>query len=115
VSIYENVYTQVQVRPDVPDQGVESELVERFGKGFFVHLAGLIGNAQIGPIYIGTLGVISLLFGFFAFEIIGLNMLASVHWNPIEFVRQLPGSRWSRRSPKTGFISCRRWRKADGG
>jgi photosynthetic reaction center M subunit len=32
----------------------------------------------------------SLLFGFIAFEIIGLNMLASVNWNPVQFVRQLP-------------------------
>ena len=28
--------------------------------------------------------------GFVAFEIIGLNMLASVNWSPIQFVRQLP-------------------------
>ena len=31
----------------------------------------------------------SLLCGFIAIEIIGLNMLASVNWNPIQFVRQL--------------------------
>jgi hypothetical protein len=34
--------------------------------------------------------VSSLLFGFIAFEIIGLNMLASVNWDPVEFIRQLP-------------------------
>ena len=32
----------------------------------------------------------SLICGFIAFEIIGLNMLASVNWDPIQFVRQLP-------------------------
>jgi photosynthetic reaction center M subunit len=91
VSIYENIYTQVQVRPHEPDLGVEGELVgDRLNKAGFVHLLGIVGNAQIGPIYLGALGVLSLLFGFFAIEIIGLNMLASVHWNPIQFVRQLP-------------------------
>ena len=46
-------------------------------------LLGIIGDAQIGPIYLGTLGIASLLCGFIAIEIIGLNMLASVNWNPI--------------------------------
>jgi photosynthetic reaction center M subunit len=54
-------------------------------------LLGLFGDAQIGPIYLGWLGIWSLLCGFIAFEIIGLNMLASVNWDPvIQFVRQLP-------------------------
>jgi len=38
----------------------------------------------------GTTGLLSLICGFIAFEIIGLNMFASVHWNPVQFVRQLP-------------------------
>jgi photosynthetic reaction center M subunit len=89
VSLYENIYTQVQVRPTFPDPGVVIEENKDRAGGAFVQLLGYIGNAQIGPIYLGYLGVLSLLFGFFAFEIIGLNMLASVHWNPIQFVRQL--------------------------
>jgi photosynthetic reaction center M subunit len=52
-------------------------------------LMGILGDSQIGPIYLGTLGIASLLCGFIAIEIIGLNMLASVNWSPIEFVRQL--------------------------
>ena len=37
------------------------------------------------------LGIASIIcFGIAAFEIIGLNMWASVGWDPIEFVRQLP-------------------------
>src|SRR5664279_343132 len=55
----------------------------------FVYLLGIFGNAQLGPIYLGNLGVLSLMFGFAAFEIIGLNMWASVNWDPIQFVRQL--------------------------
>jgi len=62
---------------------------DRVGKPFFSYWAGVIGNAQIGPIYLGWLGVSSLLFGFIAFEIIGLNMWASVNWDPVQFVRQL--------------------------
>jgi photosynthetic reaction center M subunit len=52
-------------------------------------LLGLIGDAQIGPIYLGFSGIASAIFGFIAIEIIGLNMWASVDWSPIQFVRQL--------------------------
>ncbi|MBA4047192.1 MAG: photosynthetic reaction center subunit M, partial [Sphingomonas sp.] len=62
----------------------------RTAAGGFNYWAGKIGNAQIGPIYLGWLGTISLVFGLIAFEIIGLNMWASVNWSPVEFVRQLP-------------------------
>ena len=61
----------------------------RQGTPSFVHLFGRIGDAQVGPIYLGWLGVASLICGFIAIEIIGLNMLASVNWDPIQFVRQL--------------------------
>ena len=62
----------------------------RDGKPIFAYLLGILGEAQIGPFYLGLAGVASVISGFIAFEIIGLNMLASVHWNPIEFIRQLP-------------------------
>nr|AVE16122.1 photosynthetic reaction center subunit M [Afifella marina] len=51
---------------------------------------GKIGDAQVGPIYLGLTGIASIFFGFLAFEIVGLNMMASVNWSPVEFVRQLP-------------------------
>jgi photosynthetic reaction center M subunit len=51
---------------------------------------GKIGDSQIGPIYLGTLGLLSLVCGFVAIEIIGLNMWASVGWSPTQFLRQLP-------------------------
>jgi photosynthetic reaction center M subunit len=53
-------------------------------------LAGRIGELQIGPIYLGTPGIISLVCGFIAFEVIGLNMLASVDWNVLRFIKLLP-------------------------
>jgi len=86
---YQNLFTRVQVHaPAYP--GVALAEDKRAGTPVHVHLLGRIGDAQIGPIYLGWLGVVALILGFAAFEIIGLNMLASVNWNPIEFVRQLP-------------------------
>jgi len=52
-------------------------------------LLGKLGNAQIGPIYLGGLGLASLICGLIAFNIIGMNMLASVNYDPVQFVRQL--------------------------
>ena len=88
---YQNIFTQVQVTsPAYPGLPLPRGDWNREGKGWFFYLMGKIGDAQIGPIYLGTSGVISIIFGFIAFEIIGLNMWASVDWNPIQFARQLP-------------------------
>ena len=91
VASYQNIFTQVQVRGPA-EMGVPlgRGQMAREGRPFFFRLLGIIGNAQIGPIYLGMTGALSLLFGFIAFEIIGLNMLASVKWNWVEFIRQLP-------------------------
>jgi photosynthetic reaction center M subunit len=87
---YQSIYSRVQVRtPGEPGVRVESEIFERHGKAIFSYWLGKIGDAQLGPIYLGRLGVASLVCGFIAIEIIGLNMWASVNWNPVEFVRQL--------------------------
>ena len=90
MATYQNIFTQVQVRSPaelgVPLPRGDSK---RQGEPFFVHLAGRLGDAQIGPYYLGTLGLLSLVCGIVGFEIIGLNMLASVNWDPIQFVRKL--------------------------
>jgi photosynthetic reaction center M subunit len=80
----------VQVRGPVETVPVPHGDSARFGKGGFSYLLGIIGDAQLGPIYLGTAGTLSLIFGFFAIEIIGLNMWASVGWDPVKFVRYLP-------------------------
>ena len=88
---YQNFFTRVQVRaPIYAGTPLSGGVWRRQGRGSFSHFLGRMGDAQIGPIYLGTLGVMSLLCGFIAFEIVGLNMLASVNWSPIQLLRQLP-------------------------
>ncbi len=87
---YQNIFTRVQVHgPD--DFGVPMKPGNwPREKGITTNwLLGIIGDAQLGPIYLGAIGIMSLICGFIAIEIIGLNMLASVNWNPIQFLRQL--------------------------
>jgi photosynthetic reaction center M subunit len=87
---YQNIFTAVQVRsPAYPGVPLGAGERDRLGKPGFSYWLGKIGDAQIGPIYLGVTGVFSLIFGFIAIEIIGLNMWASVDWDPIQFVRQL--------------------------
>ena len=88
---YQNIFTRVQVRgPAYAGVPLETTGWTRTGKPFFLHFFGLFGDAQVGPIYLGASGIASILFGLAAFEIIGLNMWASVNWNAVQFVRQLP-------------------------
>ena len=91
MATYQNIFTRVQIR-GLPDLGVPlpaGGLYERKKGTTFSYLLGWIGDAQVGPIYLGWTGVTSLILGFAAFEIIGLNMLMSVNWSPIELVRRL--------------------------
>ncbi|MBX9684228.1 MAG: photosynthetic reaction center subunit M [Hyphomicrobium sp.] len=88
---YQNIFTQVQVRSPA-ELGVHlpPQNSPRGTETSFSYWAGKLGDAQIGPTYLGTTGLISLVCGIIAFEIIGLNMFASVNWDPVEFVRRLP-------------------------
>lgn len=88
---YQNIFTQAQVRGPA-DRGVpiDEGLYPRIGKGWYSHLIGRFGNAQIGPIYLGFYGIASVIFFAVAFLIIGMNMWASVGWSFIQFIRQLP-------------------------
>ena len=87
---YQNLFTTVQavgpVHHGIPLGHGNSP---RTGEPLIVHWIGKIGNAQIGPIYLGGLGIASLICGLISFVTIGMNMLASVAWDPIQFVRQL--------------------------
>ncbi len=104
MATYQNIFNQVQLRGPV-EQGVALPAGDepRTGRGGFSNLLGLIGNAQIGPIYLGFTGVASLISGFIAIEIIGLNMLASVDWNPIAFFREFFWLTLDPPGPEYGF------------
>jgi len=88
---YQNIFTRVQVRGPV-FEGVPLPAGDdkRVIKPFFLQIAGWLGEPQIGPLYIGRLGLASFLCFFIALEVIGLNMAASVHWSPLQFWRSLP-------------------------
>jgi photosynthetic reaction center M subunit len=102
---YQNIFTRVQVRgpvyPGVPL--ARPGTFKRDGTPFFSHLLGKFGDAQVGPFYLGATGVASIIFGFIAIEIIGLNMWAQVNWDPIQFVRQLPWLALEPPSPAYGL------------
>ncbi len=88
---YQNIFNREQVRgPAFEGPPLRWGRGGRVGKPIFSNLLGLLGSAQVGPFYLGYVGIASFVCGFIAFEIIGLNMLASVHWNVIQFIRQLP-------------------------
>ena len=87
---YQNIFTAIQVQGPIADgiplpRGDE----KRPGKGSLNYWIGKFGNAQIGPIYLGTLGLISIVTFLIGFNIIGLNYWAQVDWDPVQFVRQL--------------------------
>jgi photosynthetic reaction center M subunit len=92
MAAYQNIFNQVQVRakPEMGPPVHDGSDPWRVGTPSFSYWIGKFGNAQIGPIHLGWLGVASLFFGFLAFEIIGLNMLASVGWDFGRFLRELP-------------------------
>ncbi|QJE74592.1 photosynthetic reaction center subunit M [Aerophototrophica crusticola] len=88
---YQNIFTQVQIRgPAYEGVPIEAGPWVRQMKPGFSYWLGKIGDSQVGPVYLGWLGLASILCGVIAIEIIGLNMWASVGWDPIQFIRQLP-------------------------
>ena len=89
---YQNLFTQVRVEaPSYPGVPLDRErdTRERITKPWHSDFLGKIGNAQIGPIYLGFCGVASLICFWVAFTIIGFNYLVQVDFNIIQFVRHL--------------------------
>ncbi len=92
MATYQNIFTRLQVRgPIYAGTPMQAHTAfQRSSRPGFNHLFGRLGDAQVGPIYLGVSGMAALICGFIAFEIIGLNMWASVNWDPVQFLRQLP-------------------------
>ncbi|MDX2194554.1 MAG: photosynthetic reaction center subunit M [Gemmatimonadales bacterium] len=106
---YQNIFTRVQVRAKhedwgipLPDESWRRQLPPSTNSSLS-YLLGKIGDYQIGPIHLGWTGVASLAFGAIAILIMGLNFLAQVHWNPIQFIRQLPWLSLDPPSPAYGL------------
>jgi hypothetical protein len=99
---YQNIFTQVQLRGH-PELGMphKDDSEPRIHLTTFSYWMGKLGQAQLGPLYLGKLGLASLLFGALSISIMGLNMLASVNWNPNRFLKEFfwlalepPGPEW---------------------
>ncbi len=92
MATYQNIFNRIQVHGD-PDPGVplpKGGIWDRSFKPIISRFLGRFGEAQVGPSYLGTMGLASLVFGIIAFEIIGFNMWASVDWDPVQFLRLWP-------------------------
>ena len=87
---YQNIFTQVQVR-GAPEMGlVENvEMGNRTTGAGFSNLLGWLGNAQLGPIYLGTFGVISVATGAIWFFLVGASFWYQAGFSPAVFLRDL--------------------------
>jgi photosynthetic reaction center M subunit len=87
---YQNIFNQLQVRA-APEMGMVEQvpLHERGRLAGFSSLAGWLGNAQLGPFYLGTMGVISLMSGLIWFTMVGGWFWYQAGFNPAVFVRDL--------------------------
>jgi photosynthetic reaction center M subunit len=87
---YQNIFNQVQVRA-APEMGmVENVDLANRGKGAsFSNLAGWLGNAQLGPVYLGTMGTIALAAGATWFFMVGAWFWHQAGFNPAVFLRDL--------------------------
>ena len=104
---YQNIFSQVQVRA-APEMGLVEgvELENRTTSASFSTLMGWIGNAQIGPVYLGAMGVLSLAAGATWFLMVGMWFWYQAGFNPAVFMRDLfwlsldpPGPEWGLRFP----------------
>ena len=87
---YQNIFTQVQVRGPAEMGLVEGvDLGNRTKSASFSNLAGWFGNAQLGPVYLGTMGVISLMSGAVWFFLCGAWFWYQAGFNPAVFLRDL--------------------------
>jgi photosynthetic reaction center M subunit len=101
---YHTLFTSIELQgPDEFGLKLPRGDWRRVGRPFHSKLLGRFGETQVGPTYLGGVGIASLICGFIAFEIIGLNMWASVDWNPIRFLKMLPFLSLEPPSPKQGL------------
>ncbi len=87
---YQNIFTQVQVAgPPEMGMGEGHWTEDRTKKAGLSRLFGWFGNAQLGPIYLGPFGVVSMATGFACIFIIGMSYWAQAGYSPGVFFRDL--------------------------
>ena len=88
---YQNIFTQVQVQgPAELGMAGDAETNRNRTTGTsFSKLAGIFGNAQLGPIHLGAYGLVSVVSFAAWFFIIGMNFWAQVDYSPGVFFRDL--------------------------
>ena len=88
---YQNIFTQVQVQgpPEMGVDGWDGSKIERGTTTGFSKLAGWFGNAQLGPVYLGSFGMISLAAGLIWFVMVGLAFWEQAGYNAGVFMRDL--------------------------
>ena len=104
MATYQNIFTQIQVKAE-PEMGVPhlDSSEPRYNATGYNYWFGKFGQAQLGPVYLGWLGMISLAFGFAALFIIGMNFAAQVNWSPIAFIREFFWLSLDPPGPEYGF------------
>ena len=101
---FHTLYTSIVMdQPDEDAADVPAGRFPRVGRAFHSRWLGRIGETQVLPTYLGLTGMLSLLFGFIAIEIIGLNMWASVDWDLLRFIKLLPFLALEPPPPKYGL------------
>ena len=87
---YQNIFSQVQVTGPAEMGMVEDvKLRDRTEGTRFSTLLGWFGNAQLGPIYLGGFGLISLATGLAWFFLVGMSFWIQVDFSPGLFFREL--------------------------
>ncbi|HBG99892.1 MAG TPA: photosynthetic reaction center subunit M [Rhodobacteraceae bacterium] len=88
---YQNIFTQVQVEGP-PDMGLDNAnnlAASRTGAGGYWKLLGWFGNAQIGPVFLGHWGLISVISFSLWFFLVGISFWIQVDFSPALFFRDL--------------------------
>jgi len=87
---YQNIFSQVQIQGPAEMGMVEDvDLGDRTNRASFSPLLGWFGNAQLGPVYLGPWGVLSLMSGGTWFFLIGISFWVQAGFSPGVFMRDL--------------------------
>ena len=91
MSSYHSLFTSIELRGPAEAPIAQPRFsFPRVGTSRQSRWLGRIGERELGPASLGVLGLSSIICGFIAIEIIGLNMWASVDWSLYRFIKFLP-------------------------